>query len=96
MFAIFRANFEWDIEDGTTALARQKPVGFEQLWNHDAEFLYQLVNVTCLSGESGNVVARGNPDLGFRVPESIHYVWATFHQSDFIISADPRGLSTNP
>jgi len=39
MFVILSANFEGNIEDGTTTLVK-KPVRFEELWNHDAEFLY--------------------------------------------------------
>jgi len=91
---IFRANFERNVEDDAATLAGQEPVRFEKLWNHDAEFFDQRVNVTRFGGESGNIGAGGDPDLGFRVPESVYYVGAIFHSNELIISADRRGLST--
>jgi len=76
---IFRANLERNVEDGAATLAGQEPVRFEKLWNHDAKFFDECVNLSRFGGESGNVVARGDPDLSFCVPESVYYVSTIFH-----------------
>jgi hypothetical protein len=75
---------------GTGMIGREQPVRFEQLGDHDFELLDQSVQRVGPGREAGHVVARGDPDRGFRVPDAPDGVASFGHDVLLQIRLGPR------
>lgn len=58
----------------------KQAICFEQFRNHGPKPLRQLFDRRSLGGQSGHVVAGGNPNVRFRVPVCVNVIDARLHR----------------
>jgi len=51
----------------------EQAICLEQFGNYDFQLLHEVLHRGCFCDQPGDIVAGGNPDMGFLIPERFNF-----------------------